>query len=274
MSLFITSLNSGSNGNCYYIGNQQEAVLIDAGISCRETEKRMKRIGLSMSVVKAIFVSHEHSDHITGIPGISKKHQIPVYFTEATFAASNLPVETHLLRYFKGGDSITVGDLTVKPFPKFHDASDPHSFIVTGEEINIGIFTDIGSVCEPLVYHFRLCHAAFLEANYCEDMLLNGHYPIYLKKRISGSKGHLSNIQALQLFSRHKPSHLGHIILSHLSKNNNDPLLVEKIFLEKAGSTKVTVASRYNETELFEIVYTIPAPLPRKAPVLKQLSLF
>jgi phosphoribosyl 1,2-cyclic phosphodiesterase len=228
MSLYITSLNSGSNGNCYYIGNQQEAVLIDAGISCRETEKRMKRIGLSMSVVKAIFVSHEHSDHITGVPGISKKHQIPVYFTEATFTASNLPVETHLLRYFKGGESVTVGDLTVTPFPKFHDACDPHSFIVTGGDINIGIFTDIGSVCEPLVYHFQLCHAAFLEANYCEDMLLNGHYPIYLKRRISGNKGHLSNIQALQLFSRHKPSHLSHIILSHLSKHNNDPLLVEK----------------------------------------------
>ena len=273
MSLFIASLNSGSNGNCYYIGNNREAVLIDAGISCRETEKRMGRIGLSLSNVKAIFVSHEHSDHITGIPGISKKHQIPVYFTASTYTSSNIPIEEHLLRYFQGGQSISIGSLTVKPFTKFHDASDPQSFMVTGNQINIGIFTDIGSVCQPLVEHFQQCHAAFLEANYCEDMLANGNYPVYLKKRISGKLGHLSNMQALDLFENHKPAQLSHLILAHLSKNNNDPKLVEKIFREKAGKTKISIASRFGETEVYEIAYS-PVILPRKTVPLQQLSLF
>src|SRR5882762_8626709 len=106
MSLFITSLNSGSNGNCYYIGNDTEAVLIDAGISCRETEKRMKRLGLSMSIVKAIFVSHEHSDHITGIPNLSKKYQLPVFITKPTLTSSGIPIEKHLVHSFKAHQSI------------------------------------------------------------------------------------------------------------------------------------------------------------------------
>ena len=100
MSLYITSLNSGSNGNCYYIGNENEAVLIDAGISCRETEKRMKRLGLDMGLVKAIFVSHEHSDHITGIPGLCKKFKLPVYITDSTLQAASIPVEKHLVQDF------------------------------------------------------------------------------------------------------------------------------------------------------------------------------
>ncbi|HTD93735.1 MAG TPA: MBL fold metallo-hydrolase, partial [Chitinophagaceae bacterium] len=91
MSLFISSLNSGSNGNCFYIGNDREAILVDAGISCRETEKRMKRLGLSMTKVRAIFVSHEHSDHITGIPALSRKYQVPVYITPGTRLGSNIP---------------------------------------------------------------------------------------------------------------------------------------------------------------------------------------
>jgi phosphoribosyl 1,2-cyclic phosphodiesterase len=273
MSLFITSLNSGSNGNCYYIGNHKEAVLIDAGISCRETEKRMNRIGLSFSKVKAIFVSHEHSDHITGIPGISKKYQIPVYFTEPTYSSSNIPVEENLLRYFQGGQSISIGSLNIKAFTKFHDACDPHSFMVTGNHVNIGIFTDIGHVCQSLVEHFHQCHAAFLEANYCEDMLANGSYPVYLKKRISGKHGHLSNIQALELFIKHRPAHFSHLILAHLSKNNNDPMLVERLFREKAGKTKISVASRYQETEVYEIPYS-PVIIPPKAISLQQLSLF
>src|SRR5882724_4443164 len=97
MSLFIASLNSGSNGNCYYIGSEDEALLVDAGISCRETEKRMKRLGLSMEKVKAIFVSHEHSDHITGIPVLAKKYQLPVYITEGTQVHGRLLLEQHLV---------------------------------------------------------------------------------------------------------------------------------------------------------------------------------
>lgn len=251
MSLFITSLNSGSNGNCYYIGNEKEAVLIDAGISCRETEKRMTRLGLSMSNVRAIFVSHEHIDHITGIPGISKKYQLPVFITKNTLQSASVPIEKHLVHLFKAHQPIAIGGLSVTAFLKSHDAIDPHSFIVSQNGVTIGIFTDIGFSCQQIIAHFSKCHAVFLEANYCEDMLNNGNYPYYLKKRISSDNGHLSNSQALELFMKHKGKQLSHLILSHLSKNNNNPDLVSRLFNEKAGDTTVIVASRYGETPLF-----------------------
>jgi len=251
MALFITSLNSGSNGNCYYIGNDKDAVLIDAGISCRETEKRMQRLKLPMSALKAIFVSHEHNDHITGIPRISKKYNLPVYITQDTMHSLAIPVEKHLINSFKAHQSISIGELTITAFPKSHDAVDPHSFIVAGSGVTVGIFTDIGFSCQHITHHFSKCHAVFLEANYCDDMLRNGNYPYHLKNRISGDKGHLSNTQALELFLQHKGKYLSHLILSHLSKNNNSPDLVSRIFNEKAGSTKIIVASRYHETPVF-----------------------
>src|SRR5579872_4039488 len=143
MSLFITSLNSGSNGNCYYIGNASEAVLIDAGISCRETEKRMRRLGLSMEKVKAIFITHEHIDHIKGVEVLANSHQLPVYITAATLHSGRLRIPTHLVKPFKAYESISVGRLAVTGFPKQHDAVEPHSFIVTGSDITIGVFTDV-----------------------------------------------------------------------------------------------------------------------------------
>ncbi|HEY6503843.1 MAG TPA: MBL fold metallo-hydrolase [Chitinophagaceae bacterium] len=251
MSLFITSLNSGSNGNCYYIGNDTEAVLIDAGISCRETEKRMKKLGLSMSVVKAIFVSHEHSDHITGIPALSKKYQLPVYITPATLKHSNIPVEKHLINGFQPGKPVSIGALAVKAFSKSHDAIDPHSFLVSYKHLKVGVFTDIGVPGKDVKKYFNQCHAAFLETNYCEDMLADGSYPAHLKRRISGDKGHLSNTQALELFISARGSQLSHLLLSHLSKNNNSPERVNKLFSKHAGSTQVIIASRYHETPVF-----------------------
>lgn len=264
MSLFITSLNSGSNGNCYYIGNDNEAILIDAGISCRETERRMKRLELDITKVKAIFVSHEHSDHITGVPGISKKFQIPVYITPDTFKNSRIPIEPYLIQSFEANVSVAIGALSVTPFRKFHDAADPHSFIISGDKVNIGVFTDIGHNCKEVIRYFQQCHAVFLEANYCEDMLEKGNYPYHLKQRISSDRGHLSNSQALDLFNKYRAKHLSHLVLSHLSKNNNSPEIVDALFNKHAAATKIIVASRYAETPVMLINAT--SVLERSSP--------
>jgi phosphoribosyl 1,2-cyclic phosphodiesterase len=253
MSLFIASLNSGSNGNCYYVGNQHEAVLVDAGISCRETEKRMQRLGLSMQKVKAIFVSHEHSDHINGIPVIAKKYKLPVYITPPTLMRGGLILDPELVIAFKPFETITIGDLHITAFPKNHDASNPHSFIVTCREVKVGVFTDIGVVCENLIHHFKQCHAAFLEANYDDEMLDKGGYPYHLKRRIRGGEGHLSNKQAVELFMAHRPPFMTHLLLSHLSKNNNDPQLVKDLFDNCANGVNIIVASRHVESEVYFI---------------------
>jgi len=253
MSLFITSLNSESNGNCYYVGNNNEAILVDAGISCRETEKRMQRLSLSMEKVKAIFISHEHSDHIKGVSVLSSKYKLPVYITRETLKQSRLFLTQDLIRSFDPHQEIEIGGLSVKAFPKLHDAADPYSFIVSGNGVKVGVLTDIGSACEHVIDNFKDCHAAFLEANYDEEMLEKGNYPYYLKERIASNKGHLSNKQALEIFMQYKPEFMSHLILSHLSKDNNCPLLVKELFLKHAAQTHIVVASRLNETEVFTI---------------------
>lgn len=253
MSLFVSSLNSGSNGNCYYIANQDEAVLIDAGISCRETERRMKRLELSMKKVKAIFISHEHSDHINGVTSLSKKYKIPVYITKSTFQSGRLRLPMSPVVSFKAYESVSIGGLLITAFPKFHDADDPHSFVVSSSEVTVGVFTDIGRSCEHVVQHFQRCHAAFLESNYDEKMLETGKYPIYLKNRIRDGRGHLSNTQAAELFMSHRPPFMSHLFLSHLSKNNNTPKLVKALFSKIAGNTEVIIAPRDKETELYHI---------------------
>ena len=216
MSLFIASLNSGSNGNCYYIGNDREAILVDAGISCRETERRMKRLGLSMQKVKAIFISHEHSDHINGVSVLSRKYNLPVYITPGTLQNSSLSLNEELVLSFIAYEAVQVGELFVSAFPKFHDAAHPHSFIIECKGIKVGVLTDIGAACQHVTSHFSQCHAVFLEANYDEEMLDKGRYPYHLKRRIRSGHGHLSNSQALEIFINHRPAYMTHLLLSHL----------------------------------------------------------
>lgn len=253
MSLFTCALNSGSNGNCYYVGNNTEAILIDAGISCREIEKRMKRLALNIFKVKAVFISHEHTDHTSGVRVLSKKYKLPVYITHVTHRFGGLRLENHLVTSFDAHLPVTIGNLSITAFPKFHDAVDPYSFIISCNQVKVGVFTDIGTPCENLVHHFKQCNAAFLESNYDEAMLENGKYPHYLKNRIRGDKGHLSNKQALELFRAHRPSFMSHLFLSHLSKNNNCPKLVQQLFSGYAEGVKMIVASRYEETPVYHI---------------------
>lgn len=226
---------------------------MDAGISCRETEKRMNRLGLSIEKVKAIFISHEHTDHIAGVEVLSKRHSLPVYISRDTYGNSRLGLQESHVRYFNPGESVKIGGLAVQAFTKRHDAADPFSFVVSGDGVHVGVMTDIGSCCENVVHHFKSCHAVYLEANYDPLMLEKGRYPRTLKNRIRGGQGHLSNYQALELFTLHKQAHLSHIFLSHLSRDNNDPSLVLEMFRARAGKIHVSVASRNEESEVYQV---------------------
>jgi phosphoribosyl 1,2-cyclic phosphodiesterase len=256
MPLFIASLNSGSNANCYYAGNEKEAVLIDAGLSCRETEKRMKKLGLDISLIKAIFITHEHSDHVTGLSGLIKKYQWQLYITAGTLQHTDAKPDISRTRSFSHGKTISIGELGIIPFRKSHDADDPHSFMISCRGINVGVITDIGYACKRVIKYFSQCHAAFLETNYCPRMLSEGQYPYHLQKRISGDQGHLSNEQALELFLNYRSPELRLLILSHLSRNNNRPELVESLFRPHAGDTEVVVASRYQASPVFKLEET------------------
>jgi phosphoribosyl 1,2-cyclic phosphodiesterase len=253
MSLYTASLNSGSNGNCYYISNGKDAVLIDAGLSCRETEIRMKQMGLVINKVRAIFITHEHTDHIKGAQLLSSRYKIPVYLNHKTHYSSHLKFKPELYRRIEHGEVVDVNGIAVTGFSKIHDAIDPFSFIATYDGITVGVFTDIGAVCDNLTHYMHQCHAAYLESNYDENMLENGRYPIHLKERIRGGFGHLSNLQALEFFITHRPAHMTHLFLSHLSRDNNDPELALQLFKARAEGVQVSVASRHHHSEIFYI---------------------
>jgi phosphoribosyl 1,2-cyclic phosphodiesterase len=279
MSLYIASLNSGSNGNCYYAGNNEEAVLVDVGISCREIEKRMKMLELDPARLKAIFITHEHIDHISGLPAFIKKYRLPVYITAATYRGTGFLLDPQLIQSFTAFEPVQIGALSITAFPKLHDAVDPHSIIITCAGITAGVFTDIGEACKNAIKYFKLCHAVFLESNYDDDMLANGRYPIFLRNRISGKRGHLSNTQALQLFIAHRPSFMTHVLLSHLSKENNSPALAEALFNQHANNVTIIHAPRDKATAVYHINSTAVAdPIPtmsvsRKKVVKPQLQL-
>ncbi len=253
MALYTASLNSGSNGNCYYVGNADEAVLIDIGISCREVEKRMKRLNLNPKQVKAIFVSHEHGDHIHGVPAFAAKYQVPVYITLATYRAANLSLSKVNVHDFTKHQVIEIGELQVVAFPKKHDAADPHSFVVRHKGIHVGVITDIGRACDQVIEYFKMCHAVFLESNYDTEMLEKGGYPLALKNRIRNGFGHISNHEAAALLMQHRPDFLSHVFLSHLSRNNNSPERALAAFQGLAHTSQIVIAPRDRETPLFFI---------------------
>jgi phosphoribosyl 1,2-cyclic phosphodiesterase len=232
----------------------------------------MARLGLSIQKVKAVFISHEHTDHTRGLPTLVKKYRLPAYITKATHCNCGFVIGQEFVMPFCADEPVNIGTLTIKAFSKLHDASDPYSFMVGCKGVNVGVFTDIGKPCTNVTSHFAQCHAAFLEANYDVDMLETGNYPYHLKRRIRGGKGHLSNKEALELFKKHKPAFMSHLVLSHLSKNNNCPQLVEQLFSQNTTGVKTVVASRYEETPVFHIsgnsnttyrknIYTAPQQL-------------
>lgn len=240
----ICALASGSNGNCYYIGNEQDAVLIDAGISCKQILIRIGEAGLDASRIRGIVISHEHTDHVSGVRVLSKKLGIPAWFSQGTYNALRETEQPERYHIFDPEKPFLIGTFKIHPFLKNHDAAEPCSFRIEHDDWHIGVFTDIGEPCDRLKHHLRKCHALFLETNYDERMLWDGPYPYILKRRVASSHGHLSNDQAFDLVRDHAGPELVHIFLSHLSGENNRPELAEEKFKPLSDRFKVSLTSR------------------------------
>ena len=253
MNMQIASLNSGSNGNVYYFGYGNDAILVDAGLSCREAEKRMKLLNLDIARIKAVFITHEHSDHIFGLKGLLKKYDFPVYMTRKTFEAAEFKFPIKNLHHFRSHDSIETGKFTLTAFPVNHDAADPHGFFISAGGKSAGIFNDIGFACEQVKKYFGKCHAAFLECNYDENLLNQGNYPAYLKERIKGPKGHLSNNEALEVYRNCRSTGLNYLFLSHLSSENNSPERVLALFNNEDPAVRFMIAGRNSAGPLIDL---------------------
>lgn len=247
----ICAIASGSNGNCYYIGNETEAILIDAGISGRQIVARMKERELNPIKIKAVFVSHEHSDHMRGVRGVAKRMRVPVYLTQKTFYASYRNLRPDYPGFFEPGIPVPVGGFTVYPFLKNHDASEPCSFRVEHSGKNVGVFTDIGEPCEKVTSHLNLCDGLFLESNYDEKMLWEGSYPYFLKQRVASASGHLSNLQTFNLLNDFAGENLQCVFLSHLSKENNTPELAFETMQKLTSRFEVKLTSRFMASDVY-----------------------
>lgn len=222
----MVSIASGSSGNCIYIGSDSTHLLVDVGISGKRIEQGLNEIGLKGSDVNGILITHEHSDHIKGLGVLSRKHHIPVYGTKETLeeiaGTSSLgKLDLDLLKPICPEISFSVGDLTVKPFQIYHDAANPVAYRVEHGEKSVAVATDMGHFDQTIIDHLKNLDAVLLESNHDVRMLETGPYPYYLKRRILGDKGHLSNENAGRLLSFILHDNLKKILLGHLSKENN-----------------------------------------------------
>ncbi|WP_066628424.1 MBL fold metallo-hydrolase [Labilibacter marinus] len=249
----ICALASGSNGNCYYIGNEEEAIIIDAGISRRKIIERMKARGLDPLKLKAGFITHEHRDHYQGAKILSQKLNIPFFLSEKTLRRGHYTMQPTYVNTFEPGQKITVGSITVHSFLKKHDAEEPCSFRVEAGNYNIGVFTDIGETCERVNNEINQCDYLFLESNYDDDLLAAGRYPDYLKRRVSGEYGHLSNKQAVEVIENHASENLKMIFLSHISEDNNRGDIAMNAFKHLSDKYDIRLTSRYDATEVINI---------------------
>lgn len=222
--LSVCVLASGSRGNAIFISDGSTSLLLDAGLSGIEIERRLRSRELCPENLDAILVSHEHEDHIRGVGVLSRRFKLPVYLSRKTeqAASSNLG-HIERLRHFECGSGFMIKTLAIHPFSISHDAEDPAGFTVAQNGTKIGIATDLGIATSVVREHLRDCSLLILEANYDPDMLINGPYPWPLKQRIRSRTGHLSNKDSKELLQEIRHDQLLHVILAHLSEKNNTP---------------------------------------------------
>ena len=246
MSLQICVLASGSSGNCTLVRSGATAVLVDAGLSARETAQRLERTGCAMEHIQAICLSHEHSDHTAGVGVLHRRHKIALFANRGTIDGLSEETAGNLAwNIFQTGSPFTVGSLRIDPFSVPHDANDPVGFIISDDTTRVGIVTDMGSATHLIRERLRHCRAIVLEANHDVAMLQDSDRPWSLKQRILGRQGHLSNEHAADLIAEIVGPGLEQIFLAHLSAECNRAELALKTTvqrLEKLGHRHIRVS--------------------------------
>lgn len=243
------SLGSGSSGNSTLIeasqGITSTRLLVDAGFSARELTLRLARAGCAPAELDALFITHEHGDHIGCALAFASRHGLPLIMSRGTWrAVGNADFDPRLLRIVKGGEVVALGDLELRPFAVPHDALEPLQLTLSDGAARLGLLTDLGCAPDDVVAALAGCRALLLECNHDEALLRGGSYPPSLKKRILGSHGHLSNAAAADLLSRCRHAALGEVVAAHLSERNNSPALARAALATVLGcsATDVRVA--------------------------------
>lgn len=244
----VISLQSGSNGNCFYVRAGETHLLIDAGISGNQAQQRLFQHGIDIRKVRALLISHDHRDHIQSAGIFQRKYGMPMYVTPPTLAAAQRWCRLGKLRdvkHFQSGDRWKIGEIQIETIRTTHDGADGVVFVLEHQDTRVGIMTDLGCLFPELAPAIESLDAVVLESNYDERMLQNGGYPEGLKRRIRGAGGHISNDEAAQVLSNH-----GHRLqwacLAHLSEHNNTPEIAYNTSVSAVGDRfPIHIASRY-----------------------------
>jgi len=263
----LVSIASGSSGNCIYVGSESTHLLVDAGISNKRIEQGLSEIGLKGSEINGIVITHEHSDHTKGLGVLARKYGVPIYGTPETLEEiskmkylGEYPPE--LFRSFQPDVDFSVGDLEVKPFRIDHDAANPVAYRIQHGKKSVAVATDMGHYDQYIIDHLQGLDALLVESNHDVKMLETGPYPYYLKRRILGDHGHLSNENAGRLLGYILHDRLKYILLGHLSKENNyEELAYETVKLEitqgdnpyRASDFSIEVAKRDRMSEIITV---------------------
>ncbi len=222
------SLASGSSGNCYFIGNASHGILIDAGIGVRTIKKRLKDFGYGIENILAVFVTHDHFDHIKSVGVLGEKYHLPIYSTEKVLDGinKNYGVTEKLYgckRFLKIEEKTIIAEFSITSFPVSHDATESLGYIIEYKGANFALATDLGYICERCLPYLKQANYLVIEANFDMEMLNHSRYPMFLRNRIHGEKGHLCNDDTASFLAQHYQGHLQYIYLCHLSKQNNTP---------------------------------------------------
>jgi phosphoribosyl 1,2-cyclic phosphodiesterase len=261
----LCSIASGSSGNCIYVGSNNTNLLVDAGISAKRIENGLNGIDIMPDTIQGILITHEHSDHVSGLGILARKYHIPIYATYETAKSiqkikslGDIPDE--LFQFIQPNETFQINDIKVEPFSTSHDASNPVCYTMQSEGQKIGIATDLGKYDDYIISKLEASELLFIEANHDVNMLMVGKYPYYLKQRILGDRGHLSNETSADLISKLISPRLQYIWLAHLSKENNyEELAYETVCCElmsrgcNFSAKNVSVAHRDQPSQMILI---------------------